>query len=164
MVVLGQNGAGKSTLLKTLAGLVSASEGTVEMPEGDRRLTVAVSAIELSLYPHLSLREHLTLTGALRGCPGREEELLDFIGLTHARDLMTTQISTGMKARLKLAMAIQARPLVLILDEPGAGLDEAGRELVVRVVAEQRTRGCVLLATNDPLERRLASLELQLAS
>jgi len=162
LVVLGRNGAGKSTLLRAMAGLVSLSEGKVRLPEGDPRKAVAMSALEQSLYPHLTVAEHLQLAGELRGCETREEELLERIGLGHARDLLASQISTGMKARVKLAMAIQPRPKLLLLDEPGASLDEHGRDLVASIAQEQTSRGCLVVATNDPQERRLANLELEL--
>lgn len=163
LVILGRNGAGKSTLLKAVAGLVRPSEGTVALPLGDSRLTVGLSALEQSLYPQLSVGEHLKLTGELRGCQPRTDELLDKIGLAYAKKYMASELSTGMKARLKMAIAIQANPQLLLLDEPGAGLDEKGRALVEQIASEQTQRGCLILATNDPAERRLANLELELA-
>ena len=87
---------------------------------------------------------------------------MDRVGLAHAARLRASQLSTGMKSRLKLALAVQAEPLVLLLDEPGAALDEAGKALLDSVVREQASRGVVVFATNDPSERRLASLELAL--
>jgi ABC-type multidrug transport system ATPase subunit len=164
MVVTGQNGAGKSTLLRLVAGLLPPSEGKITYPDGDRRRTVALSAIEQALYPQLSVAEHLVLAGELRGCPDRTQELLEKIGLPDAADVPAAHLSTGMKARLKLALAIQARPSLLLLDEPGAGLDERGRALVESVIGEQSERGCVVLATNDPEERRFANVELALAN
>jgi heme exporter protein A len=164
LVVVGANGSGKSTLLRIIAGLTTPSEGQTHLPEGDPRRCVGVSAIELNLYPNLTVSEHLSLAGSLRGAPARESELLSLVGLAHASDLRIAQISTGMKARLKLALAVQPEPELLILDEPGAGLDAAGVEIVAQLVDMQKTRGCVLLATNDQQERRLASLELELAS
>lgn len=161
-MVLGRNGAGKSTLLKAIAGLISPSEGSVTLPKGDPRHTVGFGALEQSLYPQLTVEEHLRLTGDLRGCDPRTDELLDLIGLGYARDVPASQLSTGMKARLKMALAIQARPKLLLLDEPGAGLDEKGRALVERITEEQTGRGALILATNDPQERRLANLELEL--
>ncbi|AIE85876.1 ABC transporter ATP-binding protein [Fimbriimonas ginsengisoli] len=164
LVIVGRNGAGKSTLLRTLAGLLSPSEGKVDLPEGDPRLTLGLSALEQALYPQLTVEEHLKLAADLRGCPPRSEELLDQIGLTYARRYPAGQLSTGMKARLKLAIATQAHPKLLLLDEPGAGLDEEGRALVKQIADEQRGRGCLVMATNDPSERRLAELELELAN
>jgi len=163
LVILGRNGAGKSTLLKAIAGLTRPSEGKVTLPSGDVRLIVGLSALEQSLYPNLSVAEHLQLTADLRGCEPRTEELLDRIGLGYAKSFMASELSTGMKARLKMALAIQSRPAALLLDEPGAGLDEHGRSLVESIAHEQTERGCLIIATNDPTERRLANLELELA-
>ncbi len=162
LIVLGQNGAGKSTLLKIVAGLLPPSSGRARF-EGDPRTTLGMATLDMSLYPALTVREHLEFSGRLRSCPDRSDELLERIGLQDASELATSQISTGMRARVKLAMAIQANPTILVLDEPGAGLDEKGRQLVAEIVKEQAQRGCLLLATNDPLERRLGTHELDLA-
>lgn len=164
LVVLGRNGAGKSTLLKLLAGLVPAQEGTITLPNGDPRSTIGYSALDQALYPHLSFAEHLDLTANLRGCEARISELIERVGLVSSKDLPCSQLSTGMRARVRLALAIQSRPLVLLLDEPGASLDEAGRALIESVVGEQTERGCLILATNDPQERRLANCELDLGN
>ena len=163
MVILGRNGSGKSTLLRTIAGLTAKTEGTVSLPDGDPRWTLGLCALEQSVYGQLTISEHLQLTADLRGCPPRTDELLEKVNLGYARSMPASQLSTGMKARLKLAMAIQSNPLALLLDEPGAGLDEEGRNLVDLITSEQADRGCLIVATNDPLERRLANLELQLA-
>jgi ABC-type multidrug transport system ATPase subunit len=164
LIILGRNGAGKSTLLKTIAGLIVPSEGKVRAEVPDTRTGLSLSALEMSLYPALTLREHLRLAADLRGCAAREDELLDRIGLTHAAGLSASKISTGMKARLKLALAIQPNPLVLILDEPGAGMDEAGKDLVQGICREQKERGVLVLATNDMREKELGTLELELVS
>jgi ABC-type multidrug transport system ATPase subunit len=163
LVVLGRNGAGKSTLLRTLAGLVQPSEGRVELPPEPRR-SLGFSGLEQALYPQLTVDEHLNLAAELRDCDARADELLDQVELAYARELPASKLSTGMKARLKLALAIQPRPQVLLLDEPGASLDEQGRGIVEAVCAEQASRGCLIVATNDPTERRLANLELRLES
>lgn len=164
LTILGQNGSGKSTLLKTLAGLMSPSEGSVILPPGDLRTALGMSSLELAVYPSLSVVEHLRLSSNLRGCDARAEELLETVGLAKATNLLGSQLSTGMRSRLKIAMAIQAKPILLLLDEPGAGMDEAGTALIERVVVEQLGRGALVLATNDASERRFATLELRLAS
>ena len=164
LIVLGRNGAGKSTLLKAIAGLLIPSEGQVKANVPDTRTGLAMSALEMSLYPALTLREHLRLAGDLRGCDSREAELLSRIGLTHAAGLAASKISTGMKARLKLALAIHPNPAILILDEPGAGMDDAGKDLVQSICAEQKERGVLILATNDQREKLLGTLELELVN
>lgn len=161
LVVLGPNGSGKSTLLKVVAGLLPASEGAVAI-DGDARTSLGYSAIEQSLYPTLSIAEHLEYAAAMRGISARVDELLAKVGLDDARNKPASQISTGMKSRLRVALAIQPNPSVLLLDEPGAALDPAGKALIRAVADEQTLRGCLLLATNDPEERSLANLELQL--
>lgn len=163
LVVLGRNGAGKSTLLKAIAGLVSATEGKVTLPEGDPRTTVALSALDMHVYAHLTVGEHLEFASKLRGIDN-DRTLLAKVGLEERTDQPAMELSSGMRARLKLALAIQAKPTLLLLDEPGAGLDEAGRQVLQEVCHEQIQRGCLLLATNDPLERRFGTLELELAS
>lgn len=163
MVVTGPNGSGKSTLLQIVAGLQAATAGEVRGGPEDRRRWLSYAAIDQAVYPALTPSEHLELAGRLRGCASRERELLERVGLSQAMDRPAAQLSTGMRARLKLALAIQSEPEVLLLDEPGAGLDEGGRELVLSIIQEQRGRGAAIIATNDPAERRFASLELKLA-
>lgn len=159
LAVLGRNGSGKSTLLKSLVGLVSPSEGKVSITGA-----IGYSSIDLAVYPALTATEHLELTADLRQCECRSSELLSQVGLDAPDDQLAMEFSTGMRARLKLAMAIQAKPDVLVLDEPGAGLDEVGRKLVEDVIELQLTTGAVVLATNDPLERRFATHQLEIGS
>lgn len=159
LVVTGANGAGKSTFLKTLVGLVEPTEGTVQRPDN-----LGYSALDLAVYPALTAAEHLELSADLRGCEANADELLDQVGLSRARNQLSQEFSTGMRARLKLAIALQANPPLLILDEPGAGLDETGRSLIADTVSRQLDRGAVILATNDPLERRFATMELEVGA
>lgn len=161
-MILGRNGAGKSTLLRTLAGLALPTEGTLHYPDGDLRHLVGMSSLEGALYPHLSAREHLEFVAKARGCEARVEELLAEVGLVAASDLPASRFSTGMKARLRMAIATQHRPPILLLDEPGAGLDAVGRGLTEAICARQRTVGALVIATNDPNERRFATHELDL--
>lgn len=163
LIILGPNGSGKSTLLKIVSGLLSPSEGEIEKPREDPRTALGLSALDMQVYGHLTVAEHLQLVADLRGIVLNEDVLLQ-VGLQERVDQLAMQLSTGMRARLKLALAIQAKPSVLLLDEPGAGLDESGRALLDEICLRQRERGCLLIATNDPNERRLGTLELDLAS
>lgn len=162
LAILGRNGAGKSTFLRVIASLLSPTEGAVRLPVGDPRLILGFSALEMALYPQLTVTEHLRLAGDLRGVPSRAQELLEVVRLAYAASVPCSELSTGMKARLRLALAIQSRPSVLLLDEPGAGLDPEGRETLEQVVTAQLEHGCVLLATNDPSEWRLARHAIEL--
>jgi len=159
LIVLGSNGSGKSTLLRTIASLVPPTEGSIEI-DG----VLGMSTLELALYPQLTAEEHLEFTSDARGCEPRIAELLNQVGLEAAAKVPAGRYSTGMKARLRMAMAIQHRPQVLLLDEPGAGLDEKGRVLTESICAAQRSAGVLVLATNDPSERRFGTHELELGS
>jgi len=121
-----------------------------------------MAALDQSVYPQLSIKEHLELFARLRGCASRADELLGKIGLSDFAERLAHQLSTGMRNRLKLALAIQPNPKLLLLDEPGAALDEAGKELVLDICREQLQRGALIVATNDPSERRFGTHELEL--
>ncbi|MBI5836130.1 MAG: ABC transporter ATP-binding protein [Candidatus Eisenbacteria bacterium] len=160
--VLGPNGSGKSTLLKVLAGLLRPSKGTselildgVRMPGPERRVALGLVSPEISSYEELTGLENLDFAARMRGAPHDEPHLLaslEAVGLEKAVHVQAGRYSSGMKQRLKLAMAILHRPALLILDEPMALLDDLGRAKVRSVVADQLTRGIVMWATNDPSE------------
>jgi ABC-type multidrug transport system ATPase subunit len=154
--VIGPNGCGKSTLLSIVAGLVPPTEGAFQMDVA----SFGYAALAGELYADLSVGEHLEFTADLRCCESRTDELLILVGLSAAKDAPAHTLSSGMRARLKLAIAVQERPPLLILDEPGAGLDRQGCAVLAQVIEQQRTHGAVLLATNDPEEMRLATHEL----
>lgn len=162
LVVLGRNGSGKSTLLGIVAGIIQPTEGTIKLPAGKEGSQFGYAAMAGELYADLTVAEHLELTADLRCCEAREAELLSLVSLSYAADYPAHILSSGMRARLKLAIAIQPRPPLLILDEPGAGLDAEGIGVLNQIVRLQAETGSVLLATNDPAERKLATHELEL--
>lgn len=161
LVIVGSNGTGKSTLLKILAGLLPPTEGQCRRP-ADVRTAVGFAALDQSVYPVLSVREHLELAAELRGCPARADDLLAEVGLDYASEKPGRHLSTGMRARLKFALAVQAEPAAVLLDEPGAGLDAEGRRMIERLIESRRSRTAFILATNDAEERRFATHELVL--
>ena len=155
--IVGPNGSGKSTLLKMLAGLVAPSAGAVTRPK-----LLGYMALDLALYPGLSAKEHLEWAGASRGCDPRAQDLIEWAGLQEPGDRPVGAYSSGMKARLKLALAIQHSPEVLLLDEPTAPLDEPGRELVRTLV--QGFQGAVVIATNDLTECSWATDQIRVGA
>ncbi len=161
LIVRGANGSGKSTLLKVLAGFVPGSEGQVQRPQDVHR-SLGFAALDQNVYPHLTVGEHMELAARMRGVEPRTDELLESLGLAYAKAAMGSTLSTGMRSRLKLALAVQPRPSVLIVDEPGAGLDEDGRARLEAVVQQVRPQTAIIAATNEAFERRWATLELEL--
>lgn len=172
LVVTGHNGSGKSTLLSIIAGLVPLDQGSVSLlvdgaplRPGGRRTRLGLVAPDLTLYPELTAAENLEFFARVRSLAWRPEEgerLLERVGLAgRGRDLVGT-FSSGMRVRLKYAVALQARPAFLLLDEPTAMLDTDGARIVEEIIAEQRGRGILVLATNDPQETRHGDLFLHL--
>lgn len=128
---LGPNGSGKSTTIKLMLGLLRAYSGTIERfgEPGTGYMYKATGAMveEPSLYGHLSARKNLLLTANVRGIASkRVDEVLELTGMLHHADQKTAGFSTGMKQRTALALALLDNPELLILDEPGNGLDPPG--------------------------------------
>lgn len=169
--VAGANGSGKTTLVKVLVGLIRPSSGSFWLEDDERpggRLPVRDAggsigwcAPDLSLYGELTPAENLEFFARVAGRPIPREEAerrIAGVGLDpkRLRSTRTRFLSTGQRQRVKLAYSVLGSPAVLFLDEPGSNLDEAGHRAVEAIVVEQRERGSVVLATNDPVELALA--------
>ena len=172
VAVTGPNGSGKSTLLRILAGLLRPTSGSSsihwdgrELGARERRRAIGLAAPELEFYEEFSGMENLTFAGECRRLPDPVESAraaLDLVGLgRRARDRVAAY-SSGMKQRLRLAFALLHSPPLLLLDEPGGHLDDAGQNAVTQVVRRHAERGLVVLATNDPREVQLAERRLEL--
>lgn len=159
MAVTGANGAGKSTLLQILAGVLTPKAGQVHLDiDGEdvaRRShsrRVGLVAPYLGLYDTFTARENLRFLAQVRSLPDgnrRVERMLDLVGLAKRADDRVATFSSGMRQRVKYGAALLADPAVLLLDEPSANLDSAGRQMVASIIERQRNRdGLVIVATN----------------
>ena len=129
---LGPNGAGKSTTMKILLDLAAADEGSATIGGtryrdlSDPSSTVGV-ILEHAYHPARSGRNHLRILADATGVPAsRVDEMLELVGLADAADRHAGAYSLGMRQRLGLAAALLRDPPVLVLDEPGNGLDPQG--------------------------------------
>jgi heme exporter protein A len=158
--LLGPNGAGKSTLLAVLATVLRPTEGEVRFgdrpaadPPADLRRLIGYVGHRTMLYGALTARENLRFYGRLYAVPRLEERvdaLLDAVGLSFDKDRPVDGFSRGMAQRLTLARAVLPEPAVLLLDEPLTGLDRAGIETALQLIAERRDAGAiVVMATHD---------------
>ncbi len=130
---LGPNGAGKTTTLRMLLGLVRPTGGEA-LILGQRyerlarpRLVVGAVLEHTGFHPGRRARDHLRLIAAVGGIgAGRVDDVLDQVDLNTDANRRVGGYSLGMRQRLGLAAALLGDPLVLVLDEPGNGLDPAG--------------------------------------
>lgn len=160
LIVRGRNGAGKSTLLRILAGLDSPTKGKVTRDIENPAQQLGYCGLEQAMFAQLTVFEHLELAAEMRGIQTNHESLIRQVGLEDHRDHKASQLSSGLRARLKIALAIQSTPDLLIWDEPGVAMDEAGRALIAEIIEIQKSQGALILATNDPTERRFGTHEL----
>jgi heme ABC exporter ATP-binding subunit CcmA len=173
VAITGVNGAGKTTLLGCLASVLRPDRGEVRWFGRTAGRDVAMHswigmvAHESGLYGHLTLRENLLFAARLGGIghPGRcAEEWLETVGLGPYADALPTRLSRGMRQRLAVARALIHDPPLLLLDEPFAGLDAAGGEWLLRLLAQRRDRGGTICFVTHEQEkvRRLAQRVLEL--
>jgi ABC-2 type transport system ATP-binding protein len=155
----GPNGSGKSTLLRVLAGVDRGATGEVSVLGGSPRETAVRRRVgflpeESPFPPELTARSALDLLGSLQGLARTErrcegDRLLHLVGLRGEERRRLGRFSRGMLRRFGLAQAALGRPELLLLDEPTAGLDAHGFEVLGRILGEARARGAaVLLASH----------------
>lgn len=151
--LVGPDGAGKTTLIRILAGLMAPSEGEVELlgaPPGQKLDDLGYMPQRFGLYEDLSVIENLTLYAEVRGLPRDErkesfDRLLDFTDLARFQDRLAGKLSGGMKQKLGLACALVKTPKVLLLDEPGVGVDPISRRELWAMVGELTDQGIGVL-------------------
>jgi ABC-2 type transport system ATP-binding protein len=157
VALLGPNGAGKTSTVETLEGYRRPSSGTVRVlgfdPIADHAsMTPRIGVMLQSggVYPGIKVIEVLRLFASFYDDPLGVSDLLSLVGLTSVAGSVWRRLSGGEQQRLSLALALIGRPSVAFLDEPTAGIDPAGRQVVRTIVRSLRDSGvCVLLTTHD---------------
>jgi ABC-2 type transport system ATP-binding protein len=155
---LGPNGAGKSTAMKILLDLAKAEHGHATI--GGRRYreirdparAVGVALEPNAFHPGRSGRNHLRILADGAGIgPSRVAQMLEDVGLTHAADRRVGGYSLGMRQRLGLAAALLGDPPVLVLDEPGNGLDPQGIRWLRDLLRERAAAGGTVFVSSQLL-------------
>ena len=172
LLLSGGNGAGKTTLLRLIAGLARLHEGEANVLGCDlvrdrtsHRKNLAFVGHDTFCYDDLTARENVRFAARAAGA-GVEaaDTALEWVGLMGSSAVTHRRLSSGQRRRLALAVAVAREPQLLLLDEPHAGLDGEGRDVldavIAAVAAENRT---VLLASHElDRTRQLASREVVL--
>src|SRR5215831_17796545 len=146
LVVVGPSGCGKSTILRLVAGLETATAGTLRI--GDRvandlapqERNVAMVFQDYALYPYLSARGNLEFPLKMRGLPrsdmrARVERVAGLLDITALLERLPRQLSGGQRQRVAMGRALVREPTVFLLDEPLSNLDA---KLRVEMRAELR--------------------------
>jgi ABC-2 type transport system ATP-binding protein len=146
--LVGPDGAGKTTLIRLLAGLLLPTSGSIRVlgfdpttePE-EIRTRIGYMPQRFGLYEDLTVRQNLNLYADLRNVVGEEREesferLLTFTDLKAFQARKAGALSGGMKQKLGLACALVSKPELLLLDEPGVGVDPISRRDLWKIVQE----------------------------
>lgn len=164
MGLVGPDGAGKTTLIRMLAGLLKPSAGTVSVvgldpltQDSELHAILGYMPQKFGLYEDLTVIENLTLYADLRGVIGEErrktfDRLLKFTDLTRFTERLAGKLSGGMKQKLGLACTLVGEPKVLLLDEPGVGVDPISRRELWRMVHELADEGMLILWSTSYLD------------
>jgi heme exporter protein A len=166
LLVRGPNGAGKSTLLRVIATALSPTYGSgsvlgfdLVLGRDDIRRRTELLGHRTRLYEDLTARENLRFACTLYGLDDSEvDAILRRVGLGDVAGERIRGYSHGMRQRVAVGRALLRRADLLLLDEPYAGLDEEGKDLVDEGIESARTDGrTVVLATHDPTRGALAN-------
>jgi lipopolysaccharide export system ATP-binding protein len=168
--LLGPNGAGKTTCFYMIVGLVAADAGTIELDGQDitaqpmyqrAKLGVGYLPQEPSVFRKLSVADNIRLVLELRDdldSAGIERELaslLDELQVTHVADQLGASLSGGERRRVEIARALAARPRLMLLDEPFAGVDPISVGEIQRIVKHLKDRGIGVLITDHNVRETL---------
>ena len=168
--LLGPNGAGKTTCFYMIVGLVPADAGSITLDGRDitadpmysrAKLGVGYLPQEPSVFRKLSVADNLRLVLELRGDldkAGAERELaglMDELQVAHVADQIGASLSGGERRRVEIARALAARPRLMLLDEPFAGVDPISVGEIQRIVGHLKARGIGVLITDHNVRETL---------
>jgi lipopolysaccharide export system ATP-binding protein len=168
--LLGPNGAGKTTCFYMIVGLVESDAGRIVLDGRDitgepmyarAKLGVGYLPQEPSVFRKLSVADNIALVLELRedlDADGRERELsalLDELQIGHVADQAGASLSGGERRRCEIARALAARPRLILLDEPFAGVDPISVGEIQRIVTHLKQRGIGVLITDHNVRETL---------
>ncbi|CAN5146640.1 ABC transporter ATP-binding protein [soil metagenome] len=159
LALLGPNGAGKTTTVETLEGYHRPDAGKVSVLSLDplsehAALTprIGVMLQQGGIYPGIRPREVVRLFASFYPRPEDPDELLERVGLASVATSTWRRLSGGEQQRLSLALALVGRPEVAFLDEPTAGVDPGGRQVVRQVIRDLADAGAAVVLTTHELD------------
>jgi ABC-type multidrug transport system ATPase subunit len=170
--VLGSNGAGKSTLLQVISGSLSSSEGKISHMHGDTLIDQEKVYIQQSMAaPYLELIEEFTLTELIdfhfRFKKYRQglnrQGVIELLGLKNSEFKAIKYFSSGMKQRVKLALAFCSDTDLLLLDEPASNLDQQGLDWYLSLASTFSSDRLLIICSNQEQEYSFCSHQINIA-
>ena len=165
--LIGPNGAGKSTLINLITGLLSPDEGqiylshlniTSKKPYERARLGLARTFQNLRIYPNLSVGQNIEVASISSNYSSRNmnfdlDKIINIFDLEDKIDLASEELSYGHLRRLEIVRALALNPLVLLLDEPAAGMNEnETKELSNSLKWVQNNIACAIIVIDHDLK------------
>ena len=165
--IIGPNGSGKSTLLKIISGIVTPNEGSISYHD-DKVIHVDEIYTQLSYSaPYLDLPEELTIAEII----AFHQSMKSFRGITASELLKVLEIpadkeirdcSSGMKQRVKFALAYYTESKILLLDEPTANMDHHWRDWTLDLIKSDKQNRITIICSNEPIEYEFAEVKVNL--
>lgn len=169
--ITGPNGAGKSTLIAVLSGFLTPSKGKVQfslsgkvLAEEESYKQISIAAPYIDLIEEFSLKEAVAFHAKFKPLPPSwsSKDFIDKCELSHTKDKQLRYFSSGMKQRVKLALAICAQSPLLLLDEPTTNLDEKGAEWYQNLITEFKENRTIFVASNVAADFQFCSDSLSI--
>jgi ABC-type multidrug transport system ATPase subunit len=171
--LIGNNGSGKSTLLQIIAGYIGLTKGGIQWISTSNETIdstnifhyISIAAPYLELVEEFTALEQITFHQQFKPLQNglQPVELLEKIGLGNAANKQIRNFSSGMKQRLKLALAIFDQAPILLLDEPCSNLDQEGIQTYHQLMQAHAMHKLIIVASNDPQEYQFCSQQLSLS-
>ncbi len=170
LAIVGPNGSGKTTLMRIICGLINPTEGDVsyysngEKIKKEKRFSlIGFVGPYLELYDELTALENLRFFAKMKRLNQIDNNLNELLERMHLKGRefdLVKNYSSGMKQRLKYVFALMSAPDVLFLDEPTSNLDKDGINIVYEIMNSQKSKGILIMATNDEADLKFGDSKL----
>ncbi len=159
--LLGPNGAGKSTLINQITTELKPTKGNIRvlgidvaLKPAEAKKMMGIMPQDCGMFEHLTVKQHIKIFSKLKEISGRDcvRNIITSLKLDEHKNKKIGELSFGLKKQVLLATALLGSPPVLILDEPGTGLDPEARRNVWAMLKEKKKEGTTILLTTHQLE------------